>query len=440
MKFNRRYIIGIGIIFIVLLGIQSFNVPYIGGWEVNTSPSEAYEHNLGVDKSLSTEYWSDWTHGVDFDASATGAPDLKLLLSRWVHTDGRMSRNPSSGFMEAAETPWSLPYKSFVIPDIPIRVKNEAGEDLFNENMEPVYTTTEVAYDLHLFYQQVIIATSADVEWRGDTHWTGDYQFYHETSFSHDQGSKQGDLGKPMDVTVKLLVDITPFPIRTIEQAEGYDTPTRAGIMTIKVDDYNAGNYLNKALEKQGLKQDLDWAQWVEGTVAEGSPQSGILSMFWEDESSTYQPSHVTPDNPGLPRILPEKLIINLHAKMRAGYVLGWDRHFKDELRGLIPVDQWIEFGISMEVLTVRNFWIYSDPYGNYLKTPETWRTAEGKEEPSPAFWDFLKGFDLFGLGGLSAGLIGIGVLLLIVIIGRSLFKRAPQMQALRRIGGQFKK
>jgi len=119
---------------------------------------------------------------------------------------------------------------------------------------------------------------------------------------------------------------------------------------------------------------------------------------------------------------MPKDIYFNLHAEFRCGYIFGYDTTYVDEVIAMIPVNGWIIWGVMMEVLTVKGYWLYTDPDGDPV-VPD-WERAEGGEPERKSLWEQIGGvfsglaglFDWFPFGGLK-GLLVIGLLAVIGIV-----------------------
>lgn len=428
------------ILVIVLAGTQLLGIPftpYVGGWEINTQPLNAYEHGLGVEKSFSSQFWwEDYSYGLDFDATYWGAPDLRVGMSSWTHTDGTFEAYPipelGITLEHAKETPWDQPVDTLEVSGVPVQVFDEAGNPVLAEDgVTLVYKTTTLYYDLHYFYQTIKLATDADYrvaakDWRGEI-------YEHETSEAEEHTYQgHGDLGRPMDATVRFKTSLEDWPIRATPEG-GRESEQKAGIMLIKVKKLWAGNAVNLAMEEKAEREDVDsWEEWQLGNmVQKGLPQQGEnLPMFVDPAyAESYAGQVVDESNYGLPRPMPKELYFNLHAEFRCGYIIGWDTKWVNEVIAMIPVNGWLIWGIMMEVLTVKGYYLYTDLDGDPV-IPD-WERAEGGDPDPPSLWesllDLIPGFWPWG------GFIGLGLLLIVIVVVLTLLRGSPPYKIYRR-------
>ena len=422
IKIKRKQALAIGFIVLMILWVRpQFQIePYVGSWEVNTTPVNSYEHGLGVEKPFQGLMWyEDYSHGLDFDQVYYGAPDLRIAQSSWIHTDGTFVPYPVPELgitMEhARETAWDQPVDTLNIPDVRVPVLDEAGDPVLAEDgVTQVYKTTTLYYDLHFFYQTIKLATNADVR-KADKDWRGEI-YEHETSATARTHQGHGDLGRNMDATVRFKASLDEWPIRSTPR-DGTEIDQKAGILVIKVKKLWAGNAINLALDEKAKRTDVDeWEDWQLGNmVQKGLPQQGENLPMWIDSSRTqpFSEQDVHEGNYGLPRPMPKELFFNLHGEFRCGYIFGWDTTYVDEVIALIPVNGWIIWGVMMEVLTVKGYWLYTDPDGDPV-VPD-WERATGGEPDRPPLWEQFTGlFDWFPLGGFG----GIVTIVILVIVG----------------------
>ena len=431
LKIDRRILIGTALIVILVFGLR-LDLAFTGVWEIKTIPKSVRENKMGVTRSLTS-----FTSSVDFDETFYGAPDLRFQKSSWYHTSG--VQDSVTG--QYKQTDWDEPYQTFDITDAKTRAYSDAGEPLFDKDMNPVYETSRLAYDIHLFYSSFQISTDGDsrvVETPGPLT-IGDWTFDHETSYIDN--TEHGDLGRNMDVTVRLEVSVEQWAIR---QVPGEKTHQQFGIMNIFVGDYDSGEAVNLDSKKAALRGEEDyWDDNKQGSGRrDGFPQSGDVDMWWTTTQQKWDGTYITPTSYGVPDVLPTAVGIDLHSSIRLRYILGWkDQILSDDVVNVLPIDCWIQWGLIMEVLTVSGYWIYTDPLDNVVNELYTDQDTEYKP---PGFWesigDFFEDFDLFGVQGIAAGLVFFGVLMIVGLIAWSLFRRTPQMQALRMIGGRFRK
>lgn len=403
----RPLMIGGILLFLIIFGPRLFAF-YPGGWETHLEPVQATENTLQKTKSLTGLV--DWTKGVDFDATFSGAPDVYLWMAGWSHTDGRL--DPLTDAYRT--TDWDEPAKSFSIT---------YEEEITREDGTKQKATTTQTYDLHLFWTSVVIGTKASVKVVGQDH-VGNNQFDHETSAGEVTSigsiTRNGDLGRPIDVSVQFKAALDIWDIRS--QVDHFQ---KAGIMKIESVGhfYEGGQDLNTAKEEAAANPDYDYGGLVaKGTIkAKGSPQSGYVRMFWAQKNQAWQPRKVTSEGDAaqLPTALPEELSFNLNAELRAGYLLGKEPHtiLHDPIKDLIPVNVYCRFGLLMEVLTVSEFTLYSDPYALPVTTPKDYSLPE--PEP-PGLWENLQKFfdELWPFGGLQGLIIFIVLAVVVITLG----------------------
>jgi hypothetical protein len=440
MKLERKHITGIVIIVVVVVALrpQLFESAFTGGWEVTLSPDKVTENNLGITRDLNM-----FTRAIDFDEQFYGAPDIRFQKSDWYHTNGIVDAFTNRYQL----TDKSEPFDTFEVTDAVVRATSDDGELLFTKNeageLIPAYETTKLAYDLHLFYMEFQVSTDGDSR-VVDTPRIGSYNFEHETSATDYTKDSHRDLGTPMDISIRLKASVNQWAVRVVP---GVETSQQFGIMKIYIapGKYTSSEVVNLAEKKAEYPGDEEFDRWDDEKRGsgrkDGYPQSGGVDMWWVNKPTTpYNPTSVTSTSYGVPDVLPEEVYFDLHAEFRLRYIYGWhEGNIIDDVVNLLPVDAWVEWGIIMEVITVSGYWIYTDPFANEI---EDLYTDQNIEYEPPGLFDgllgFIKDFDLFGFGGITAGIIGIGVLVLVVIILSSILKRTPQMQVLKRIRRQI--
>lgn len=416
LKKHKLLILGGGIILLILITKFS-GMFWAGGWETTIAPKTAYERNLQKTKSLA---YVSWQTGFDFDTQYYGAPDLWIQVMSWTHTSGRL--DPTTGYYEKTE--WA---------DYAKRFQLSYKETLPQPDGSKIDKVVIQEYDLHLFWTLVQIGTAADAK-KVDEDRLGNHQYHHETSCT--EVTHQGDLGNPTQVDVTLEADITPWPLRSV-----VDDYQKAGIMNIQAlpyPFYREGQVAQSAAGEDAWKErteenpDLDYDTTPRGhMVARGMPQSGVYDMRWPDQTPWTRREITSEEEVAqLPTALPEKLLVTPRVWLRCGYVLGKSRGLLyNAVEALIPVDLYVQFGLLMEVLTVAEHVLYSDPYGITLTMP----TKYDKYTPEPGPWDRLGEF-FKGLAGLfdwfPGGWKGLVVIVILAAIGIVL---APHIITLRK-------
>lgn len=396
------------VLFIVVIGLQfvNTNMFWAGGWETTIDPDSAKLLNVGHVTTKNLQYTS-WQTGFDFDSYYYGAPDIWIQIQSWTHTDG--TTNPVTQMYEKTE--WDDYAKRFTL---------EHKQTLPQPDGSKIDAIITQEYDLHLFWTQVQIGTAASVSPKRSEDNLGNARFEHETSWEAHTVAGRGDLGTPAIIDVTLEVDISSWPIRNL-----VDDYQKAGIMNIQALPFPYHREGQVAItdlggeawkDKVASDSDNEYSMVPSGHMAaEGKPQSGVYQMKWEDQR-VWAGRDITSqsDTAQLPTALPEKLLITPRVWLRAGFMEGRETGgFYHSIKALIPIDMYVQFGLLMEVLTVAEHTVYSDPYGITLTTPTKFVTYT----PAPSqvadigeiFGDLFNWFP-GGLGGI------LGIVVLVVI------------------------
>lgn len=356
---QRNLIIGL-IVIIMLILIQPFAIPYIGGWEVRTAAVRAKMDTVSY---VATDP-AQWQH--DFDAPYHGAPDLVIDAGQDpVHVNEYFSRAPE---------------------DEPIKTISKTT------------TTREYLYDVHLYTLDITLRTDGDAKITDDF---GANSIESECSYAND---REGD-GGAHRFTVQFVFEINQWE-RFKDELNSW-----AGVMTVytyKMPDVGTQPYNTKNLVS-GLSYDFrgDYTEVIHNPFP--GTQGSKLNMW---TAAGQVAPHLNPDGVAPDAKIPVKIYFDLAVEFRAGALVGKDGVGNKE--NIYILDPFVIFHLAFEVMTIHEFYLESEPIQITQKTPVP-SGSPGTEETGGPFWDrisdWLNAFWPFG------GLQGLVIFVVIAVI-----------------------